>query len=74
MEQKGKAKEARANIREKVRPLANRPNNICPSLETCDPQYKLAPTPEPSDEELESSDEDEDGFKLSIFRRDLIQR
>ena len=25
-------------------------------------QYKLEPTPEPSDEELESSDEDEDGF------------
>ena len=32
------------------------------SRNLCSIQYKLDPTPEPSDEDIESSDEEEDGF------------
>ena len=56
--QKGKAKEARASIREKVKVFLYLQYHASENLL----QYKLDPTPEPSDEDIESSDDEEDGF------------
>ena len=65
--QKGKAKEARASIREKV--SSSSQINLFFQQYKLDQffnlflsQYKLDPTPEPSDEDIESSSDEEDGF------------
>ena len=59
--QKGKAKEARASIREKVKVFLYLQYHTSENLQFSS-QYKLDPTPEPSDEDIESSDDEEDGF------------